>query len=90
MKYSSFLASRIPIDIELGQEYILNWWRHRNIHCKFIQVTPKGFNFVDLKTNKCFIYPHFYQVKDKPMRFFVHKNLLLVKLPNNGTNIQSA
>jgi len=34
--------------------------RYKWCLCRFIQVTRKGFNFLDLETSKCMTYHHFY------------------------------
>ena len=36
--------------------------RYRWCLCQFIQVTKKGFNFLNLKTSKCMTYSHFYAI----------------------------
>ena len=41
----------------LGEEYKVGW---RGNICKFIKVTPKGFNLLDLKTHKCILKKHLY------------------------------
>lgn len=48
--------------LRLGEEYTIvhpqKRWVSRKL--KFIQVTPKGFNFLDMKTNKCVFKRHLY------------------------------
>ena len=61
---------RIPIyeDLKLGTIYRVYWenfgWgKCRFYTAKFIKVTPKGYNFLDLETNKCILKQHLYRNK---------------------------
>jgi len=50
--------------LKLGSDYMVRmsgkWYL-----CRFIKVTPKGFNLLDLKTNKCIKKGHLYTKKWK-------------------------
>jgi hypothetical protein len=46
-------------NFKLGQHYYFQGQYSYKI-LRFIQVTPKGFNFLDEKTNKCFFKSHLY------------------------------
>ena len=41
--------------LTLGNDYVIN-----NQVCRFIKVTPKGYNFLRLDTNKCILKSHLY------------------------------
>ena len=47
-------------ELRLGQEVMVGWDRAYT-HCKFVKVTPKGFNFLILATNRMYLYKHCYQ-----------------------------
>lgn len=60
MKSTDIITQRVFL--QLGREYNFRWpfsphWKRR---VKFIQVTPKGYNFLDLETNKCILRKHLY------------------------------
>ena len=47
----------------LGEDINILWGWHvnrRRVPCEFIKVTPKGFNFLNLETNKCVFKHHLY------------------------------
>jgi hypothetical protein len=49
--------------MELGAEYLVYFDSHRPENprfCRFIQVTRKGFNLLDLQTSKCILKKHLY------------------------------
>ncbi len=46
-------------DFILGAEYLLDG-KCGFKTLKFIKVTPKGFNLIDINTNKCFFKTHLY------------------------------
>jgi len=65
---------------ELGKLYFL--YTHKNGKIvKFIKVTRKGFNLLDIATNKCVLKQHIYSRdlcnKDIPENMTVFKNVLL-------------
>jgi len=45
----------------LGEEYIITAWTRST--CRFIKVTPKGFNLLNLYTSKCVFRTHLYSRK---------------------------
>lgn len=48
--------------LQLGQHYMI-WWRNKPVKIKLVKVTPKGYNLLDVETNKCILYPHLYPSK---------------------------
>ena len=50
------------VTLKLGQVVFIRGW-YGTTACKFIKVTPKGFNFLNVKTNKCIYKSHFYDRK---------------------------
>lgn len=63
--------------LDLGKEYLLHFtelkWCKKPKRVKFIKVTAKGYNFLDIETNKCIFKRHFYIWKDGKM--IMHKSL---------------
>ena len=50
-------------ELVLGEFYCFSWWgSHTSRRCKFIKVTRKGFNFLDVETNQCILKTHIYGV----------------------------
>jgi hypothetical protein len=47
--------------------------------CRFIKVTPKGYNFLNLETNKVIFGRHFYPAKSNG-KFFIHRSIYIEKL----------
>ena len=43
----------------LGEEYWVKWGR-KWVLCRFIKVTRKGFNLLNLETHKCLVRHHLY------------------------------
>lgn len=71
---------RAPYNFRLGYEYLV-WWDYKDkMRVKFIKVTPKGFNLLNLDTNKCIIKRHLYLSKahikycDREC-YYINKNL---------------
>lgn len=56
-------VKRTPKKLSLGEHYIIYFDYRKKMVCKFIQVTDKGFNFLNLKTNKCILKHHLYKSK---------------------------
>lgn len=57
-------CSKVKYRFRLGELYMVRWYSNRPIQlCKFIQVTPKGFNLLDVQTNKCILKRHLYDNK---------------------------
>jgi hypothetical protein len=48
--------------MRLGSDYMVRMSGNWHL-CRFIKVTPKGFNLLDLKTNKCIKKDHLYTKK---------------------------
>ena len=48
--------------MKLGADYMVRMNSEWHL-CRFIKVTPKGFNLLDLKTNKCIKKGHLYDRK---------------------------
>lgn len=73
------------IRLELGEKYIVTWCGNSYanfIECKFIQPTRCGYNFLNVKTNKCILNQHLYPAKKiNPIgeMFFVSKRLMIHK-----------
>ena len=70
-------------DLELGKTYTISYRLHNGHNVttrrvRFIQVTPKGFNFLDVNNHRCIFKGHFYRSK-KNNKFFIVKNLTIIK-----------
>lgn len=57
-------------ELELGKTYTISIRLHNGHFMtttgfRFIQVTPKGFNFLDVNNHKCIFKGHFYRSKKK-------------------------
>lgn len=68
-------------NFELGKTYTISIRLHNGHYMtttghRFIQVTTKGFNFLDVKNHKCIFKGHFYRYK-KNQKFFVHNRLTI-------------
>ena len=62
--------------LELGKDYNVWFYFNKKMNCRFIKVTAKGYNFLNLETNKCILKHHLSQsTKDKDMFFKVTTNL---------------
>ena len=65
-----YSRKRIPIreELILGNDYVVFWSNYHGCTpirtVKFIKVTAKGYNFLDLKTNTCVLKNHLYKNKD--------------------------
>lgn len=72
-------------EMELGGIYSVTfnfiWDFNLVIDCKFIKVTKRGYNFLNVKTNKCISKHHWYPSKKKgeEMMFFVPKCFKIIK-----------
>lgn len=81
MKYDFFSNKRL-VRIDLGEECLVSMWGKTPRHCKLIQPTPKGYNFLDLATNKCILTPHIYPYKKiNVLGFYLHNAILILSLP---------
>lgn len=70
------------VRLELGEMYIVSWMGNNPIRCKFIQPTRCGYNFLNIKTNKCILKQHLYPSKKiDPIgeMFFVSNKLRIHK-----------
>lgn len=56
---------RYPHKIGLGKVYLVTIF-DKPIHVQFIQPTPCGYNFLNLKTSKCVLQRHVYPQKGRP------------------------
>tara|TARA_R110000796_G_scaffold175156_2_gene292200 strand:+ start:335 stop:589 length:255 start_codon:yes stop_codon:yes gene_type:complete len=52
--------TRIPRKLTLGQNYMVAWPCGKDMNCKLIQPTKKGYNLLNLNTNKCIMPNHLY------------------------------
>lgn len=75
------MITRKPINLELGSHYIVFWDYNKKMTCRFIQTTPKGFNFLNLETSKCILPTHLYRSKIYK-DFWVNKYLQIEKINN--------
>ncbi len=57
------MNKRIPKKLILGENYIVKFIHGKEMMCKFIQPTEKGFNFLNLNTSKCMLRHHLYPSK---------------------------
>lgn len=69
------------IDLVLGGKYtisvcLFNKFNLTTTGHKFIQVTPKGYNFLDIDKNKCIFEKHFYR-SNKTKKFFIPKKIII-------------
>lgn len=77
-------SARIPIELTLGNYYIVWWNPDEKIKCKLIQPTEFGYNFLNIETNKCILKYHLYKSKYEPTlgKFYINKNLKISKYNN--------
>lgn len=83
------IVNRIPTKLVLGKDYYVKWkekwwWKKPNkvILCRLIQPTKKGFNLLNLDTNKCILPRHLYispklTEKNNVTTFYINENLLI-------------
>ena len=48
----------LNIELTLGEEYMVGY--NKMCRCRLIKTTAKGFNFLNLETNKCILKQHLY------------------------------
>lgn len=73
-----YFSSLRPIELILGEDYLVMMWGSGLKFCRFIKPTPKGYNFLDLDTSKCILKRHIYPAtKIGPNMFFVHENMII-------------
>ena len=68
-------------ELHLGQYYTIAYtnkymFTYPQVLCKFVKVTPKGYNLLNVKTNKCIMKKHLY-----PSKYEEHKGTLTFFLP---------
>ena len=51
-----------PYDVTLGRDYEMRIFG-KTLAVRFIKVSPKGFNFLNLKTSRCVLKTHVYDRK---------------------------
>lgn len=74
------INKRVFRNYTLGEVYLTSWYGgNKRMICKFIKVTEKGYNFLDVRTNTCILKQHLYRSK-KPyhqerLTFFVNAKL---------------
>jgi len=77
---------RIPTKLVLGATYSVYWGNSRKgiMMCKLIQPTEKGFNLLNLFTNKCILKQHLYVSKyprhSEGTWFWVNSNLIITRV----------
>ncbi len=76
--------------MSLGELYLVSPDINKHHVCRLVKVTPKGYNLLDIDTNKCVIYPHLYPYKkvsnEECLVFYVPIWIRIskVKLTNTG------
>lgn len=61
----------------LGEHYHIGSYEKE---CKFIKVTPKGYNLLNIKTNKCILKRHIYKVKGKENTYWYNSQMVVSKV----------
>jgi len=79
LEYIRNLRSR---RLRLGCDYFVRI-HGRVIVCRFIKVTPKGFNLLALETSRCIATSHFYSMKYVGIEIPVDVKQLNVKIPKH-------
>ena len=81
----------------LGELYVVKWSsfsKAKEYLCKFIKVTPKGFNLLNMSTNKCIMRRHLYDRKysgkviphsDVKFKVKVSNYMIVNQLPKENT-----
>ena len=67
-------------DLELGCLYHVYYPTKKPVVHKFIKVTKKGYNFLNIETNKCILKQHLYESKKYKNTFFVYKMLIIEEI----------
>jgi len=71
----------IYLKLTIGEEVYVG-----NKLCKFIKVTRKGFNFLNLQTNRCIFYHHVYDSNWSHQNIPRHINTFKITIPCNFDN----
>lgn len=86
------MKKRKFIKLELGSDYSVGFgvYDRHIVDCKFIQVTEKGFNLLNLKTNKCILKRHLYISKYSQHQdgtwFCIDVSVRVIKISKFETN----
>lgn len=78
-----FRLNNIPrrtYTFELGKDYQVSGFKTHI--CRFIKVTPKGFNLLRLDTSRCFLKKHLYAKAWSGKSIPNHETRFKVKIPN--------
>jgi hypothetical protein len=67
------LGDNFTVEVRIKNNYVIG------SVCKFIKTTPKGYNFLNLETNKVIFGRGFYPAKSNG-KFFIHKSISIVRL----------
>lgn len=72
------------IELILGKEYIFVFKHGGYTKTKFIKVSPKGYNFLELNTSRCVLNSHLYKSKfhtnEGKNLFFIDKSQIIIDL----------
>jgi hypothetical protein len=73
---------RVLKQLSLGTLFYLTWEGKKgpSKKVKLIKVTEKGYNFLELETNRCLLYPHLYQVNEKYIKSPLPEGDLLLSI----------
>lgn len=74
-----YLRNRKPMALELGEDYWVSNWNKFYL-CRFIKVTPKGYNFLNLETSKCLFPRHIYVTKNDETKFWFPTFIMIKKV----------
>lgn len=66
----------VPLKLDLWEYYNVQWYSHGKIICLFVKSTPKGYNFLDVKTGKLILKKHLYSRNDW---FWINFNMKVEK-----------
>lgn len=82
-KYKWNAKPKKLIELKVGKEYVFVFKYGTYTKSKFIKVSPKGYNFLDLNTNECIMKTHLYKPKwetvDKNY-FYIDKTQIIIDL----------
>ena len=75
-----------PQKINLGEDYKITFKYGNQVIGRFIKITKTGYNFLNLKTNKCIFKKHFYKSKCENHLsedwFFIYDGIKITKYEN--------
>ena len=78
MTQKEYLSRRRPVKLDLGSEYSI-WYWGRILEVKFIKVTEKGYNLLNISTSKCILRRHLYPQKDKENTYWLSDKCKILK-----------